>query len=222
MKVPFSEEQFLAVFGQYNDSLETAVAILWIGTAAVVLFWLTSRRPPDRTIAALLAIEWGWTGLVYHFGFFTRINPAAWIFGALSLIQAGLFAWFGVVRTQLHFSSKPTTAWTALAWAFVVYSLLYPLVGLAAGFHPPRMPTFGVPCPTTLLTAGFLLSVRPRPHRVLFIIPLLWSVIGGSAAILFRVYQDWPLMLAGSALILFGLLERSLTMGRRLMVSGNE
>jgi hypothetical protein len=67
----------------------------------------------------------------------------------------------------------------------------------------PGVPTFGVPCPTTLFTAGCLLAaVRPAPRR-LIVIPVLWSLLGGSAALLLGVTLDLILFAAAAALVVF-------------------
>jgi len=60
------------------------------------------------------------------------------------------------------------------------------------------MQMFGVtPCPVAIFTFGlFLLTVRPVP-RWLLVIPFVWSLIGGSAAILLQVPQDWLLLVSG-------------------------
>ncbi|WP_284265772.1 DUF6064 family protein [Bradyrhizobium iriomotense] len=57
---------------------------------------------------------------------------------------------------------------------------------------------FGVtPCPATIFTFGLLLTtMRPVP-RWLLVIPVVWSLIGGSAAILLHVPQDWLLLGSG-------------------------
>jgi hypothetical protein len=57
-----------------------------------------------------------------------------------------------------------------------------------------------VPCPTTLVTAGFLLAAVPAVPRRLAVIPVLWSIIGGSAALLLGVVPDLMLFVAGAAL----------------------
>jgi hypothetical protein len=61
---------------------------------------------------------------------------------------------------------------------------------------------FGVPCPTTIFTAGILMLARPRIWP-LSVIPVLWSAIGGSAAFLFGVAADLVLPIAGLALIVY-------------------
>jgi Family of unknown function (DUF6064) len=59
---------------------------------------------------------------------------------------------------------------------------------------------FGItPCPVTIFTFGvFLLSHRRVPLWLL-VIPFVWSIIGGSAAALLKVPQDWVLLLSGVA-----------------------
>jgi len=52
------------------------------------------------------------------------------------------------------------------------------------------------PCPTTIFTFGILLCAGGNRLAVL-VIPLLWSVIGGSAAVLWQVPQDYGLIAAG-------------------------
>jgi hypothetical protein len=57
-----------------------------------------------------------------------------------------------------------------------------------------------VPCPTTILTDGLLLmSAGPR-WRLAAVVPLVWSVVGGSAAILFGVTPDYALLAGGAVL----------------------
>jgi hypothetical protein len=82
---------------------------------------------------------------------------------------------------------------------FVVFAmLLYPLIGSALGHHYPRTPMFGVaPCPLTIFTFGLFLFVRTKIAWYLYLIPLLWSLIGMSAAISLKVPQDYALVVSG-------------------------
>ena len=65
----------------------------------------------------------------------------------------------------------------------------------------PRVPTFGVPCPTTILTLGFLLAVRPALPFITAAVPIVWAAIGGLAAILFGVWADLMMPIAAGALL---------------------
>ena len=75
-------------------------------------------------------------------------------------------------------------------------SLVYPAINAAQHLSVSRIPTFGVPCPTMIFTAGMLMLATPRSWR-LSIVPVIWSLIGGSAAFLLGVHADYALPLAG-------------------------
>jgi hypothetical protein len=79
----------------------------------------------------------------------------------------------------------------------VAYALVgYPLLGSLAGHRYPQVPTFGVPCPTTIFTLGVLLWHGERSWLVLAI-PLAWTAIGTVAALQLSVPQDFGLGAAG-------------------------
>jgi hypothetical protein len=199
VNLPFSQDQFFDVFGAYNRSFWPFALTLWIYALAGVVV-LAARRDRGRSIALMLAVQWAWAGLAYHLWFFSSINPAAWLFGALFLVEGGLLVWSGVVRRELYFSPSGSPRHIA-SWALVAYALAYPLVARAEGHVFPQAPTFGVPCPTTILTAGFLLAAE-RPFPILVaLIPMLWAFVGGSAAFLLGVRADLMLLVAGVALI---------------------
>ena len=77
MTLPFTAEQFHAVFRAYNEALWPApLALSALGASAVLLLWL-QRRWSSRAIAAILGILWLWSGILYHQVFFAAINPLA-------------------------------------------------------------------------------------------------------------------------------------------------
>jgi hypothetical protein len=80
----------------------------------------------------------------------------------------------------------------------VVFALaIYPAWSVYAGHAYPELPTFGLPCPTTIYTIGLLaFLVRPYPRTPL-VVPVVWSFIGGQAAFLLSVPQDLGLVVAG-------------------------
>jgi len=84
----------------------------------------------------------------------------------------------------------------------VAYALAYPAINAVQHGGFLRIPTFGVPCPTTILTVGLLMLTSPR-WKSLGIVPIIWSVIGGSAACLLGVSADYALPIAGAALAVF-------------------
>jgi hypothetical protein len=68
---------------------------------------------------------------------------------------------------------------------------------MAFGHFYSAAPMFGVThCPVTIFTLGLLLMTRTRPSS-LMIVPVLWSLIGGTVAFLLQVPQDWLLLVSG-------------------------
>lgn len=206
MQLPFTREQFFDLFADYNLALWPALVALWLASAAVGLLLFSSRRLPDRWTSALLAAHWAWSGLAYHAAFFTRINPAARIFAILFLVEAVLFVRVGIVQRRLVFS-RGRGGWAVVAWLLVAYALLYPALNAVQHHTVARIPAFGVPCPTTIFTAGLLLLTGPRSWP-LAIVPVIWSLVAGSAAVLLDVRADYALPIAGVALAVFSIQGR--------------
>jgi hypothetical protein len=193
MKLPFSHDAFLDLFAAYNAALWPAVVILWTLTAVWVLLWLRGRATSSRVAGGLLAVHWAWSGAAYHWGFFRTINPAAALFGLLFVVQAAVFVWLAATsRVRFAPGSPPRSL---LGIGLIVWGLVYPFAGLAFGLEYPRMPVFAVPCPTTLFTAGLLLNSAGLP-RLAGVIPLLWAIIGGSAASALGIRADLALVVA--------------------------
>jgi hypothetical protein len=199
MELPFTRHQFLEVFAAYNESLWPFVIVLWIATF-VSVFGLMRNLVGARFIVVLLITHWIWNALAYHAAFFTKINRAAWIFAGLFLIEAALLVWHGVLNARLEFARRRPSR-QFISWILLVYALAYPALVWADGHRPPQMPTFGVPCPTTILTIGFFLSAKDPLPRVLTFIPILWAFIGGSAAFLLGVHADLALLTSGLVLL---------------------
>ena len=199
MALPFTRDEFLEVFAAYNEALWPFAAALWLLTAFA--FVLLLRAPEQRRLlTGLLAVHWAWTAVAYHLAFFTRINPAAWIFGAFFLVQAALFAWDALSARGLRFPLEHRRIPVPAA-ALIAYALAYPGIVQVGADAYPRIPTFGVPCPTTLLTIGFLLAAERRSF-ILALIPIFWSFIAGSAAVLLGMTADLALPIAGVLLAL--------------------
>lgn len=199
--LPFSREQFIAIFVQYNAAVWPAQAVAYVVAPVMLAMLLRPSRGGDRVIAAGLALMWVWTGVAYHGLHFSAINQAALAFGALFVLQ-GIGLLYAGLTGRLGFTARSgLAAW--LGWALVVYAtLLYPLAGLWAGHRPAELPMFGItPCPVTIFSFGLLLLATPPVPRWLLALPFAWSLIGGSAAFLLGVPQDWLLLFSGLAVV---------------------
>jgi len=204
IQLPFSHDQFLNVFAEYNHRFWPVAGILWILTLVTLLRLWRVGANASRLVATLLAIQWAWVAVAYHLAFFRRINPAATAFAVLFLLQAAIFLWVGVVRHRLTFVLS-RSAWTVFAVTLAVYAMAYPWLGLLTRLSYPYMPTFGVPCPTAILTAGLLLLLPSHQARLVSAIPVIWAAIGGTAAFLLGIPADLALLVAGALVLLRGL-----------------
>lgn len=198
--LPFTSTEFFDSFARYNAAIWPAQVVAYALAAGAMALLVCRRAASDPLIAAALALMWLWTGVGYHALFFAAINPAAFVFAVGFVLQAALLVEGGVLRRRIRFRYRSGLD-AIVGLGLIVYAtLLYPLIGSATGHHYPAAPTFGVtPCPVTIVTLGFLLVTRgPVPWRVV-VVPLLWAAIGGSAAVLLGVYQDWALPVSGVA-----------------------
>jgi hypothetical protein len=197
VKVPFTVREFFEVFGHYNTAIYPLQGVLILMAIAAVCFSVRPTVYSGRLVSLLLALLWLWTGVVYHIAFFSRVNPLAYLFGALFFVQAGVFLYAGVWKRQLNFRFSFDRYGIAGLIIIAYALLLYPLLGWLAGHVYPNSPTFGAPCPLTIFTFGILFWADDRVPAGVMIIPLLWAVIGTSAAFMFGVLGDLALIVAG-------------------------
>jgi len=204
MNLPFTPDQFLDVFKSYNLTI-WPTQILLVVLALLMIFVLFKKNfYSDRLISIGLAVLWLWMGIVYHIIFFTRINPAAYLFGTLYVIQAGLFVYYGIITKELIYKYRNNAIGIISILLFLYSLIFYPLLSYQFGHLYPSTPTFGLPCPTTIFTFGMITLMEDR-KKIIFIIPIVWSLVGFTAALKLGIYQDIGLLIAGviSSMILF-------------------
>jgi hypothetical protein len=197
MNIPFTIDQFLAVFANYNQAIYPIQVLLNILAIASVYLSIKQSKFSNHIISFILSLLWLWTGLVYHIIFFSTINKAAYIFGSMYILQSAMFIIVGIFKKELMFSFR-RNFYSCVALIFITYSIfIYPVIGYFLGHIYPYSPTFGAPCPITIFTFGLLLLTDKKTPKYLLIIPLLWSLIGLSAAINFKIGEDFGLVIAG-------------------------
>jgi hypothetical protein len=198
MQLPFTPGEFFRVFADYNEAVWPVQPVLL--SLALLTAVLVFRRASwsNYLISTFLGIFWLWMGLVYQLAFFARINPLAYGFSALSILGAAAFFWHGLYRRHLQFKWQGSGRNLAGAALIIFALVIYPLWNRWTGHTRPAIPTFGLPCPTTLFTIGILaLLDLPYPRSVL-LAPIVWCAIGVQAAFLLDVTPDLSL-LAGAA-----------------------
>lgn len=211
--LPFTHSQFIADFAAYNAATWPAPVAAYLLAVLIGLHVLGFRPRSGRLVPVALAAMWLWTAVVYHLLFFSVINRAALFFGAAFALQSVLFL-VAALRGQLVFGQRASGVQKTFGWLLIVYAaVVYPIAGTWSGLSWPGMPAFGVtPCPLVLFTVGVLLLAR-EVRWWLLVIPVAWSLIGGSAAWLLKMPQDWPLLLVPAAAVLILARQRHVRAG---------
>jgi len=197
MKLPFTIDQFLQMFEKYNLAVWPMQLVLNLLALLAIAAVIRKQKYSDRLISAILAFLWLWSGIVYHWMHFAEINRAAYGFGTLFMIQGLLFVISGVVRPKLSYRYR-TDLCGMSGSLFISYALVvYPIMGYFLGPQYPQTPTFGLPCPMTIFTFGFLLWTEKIIPKYVLIIPILWSIIGFGAALSLGMVEDFGLLISG-------------------------
>jgi hypothetical protein len=197
----FGRDEFLGVFTQYNQALWPAPELLGLVAFGAVCLALFPGPRRDRVACALLAVLWAWSGLIYASGFLSRLTPLGYVFGAAFALEAALILHLGVLNNEVKFWTHGGPRHLA-GILLVFYALVaYPALAALAGHTHPTSPSFGVPTPVTIFTLGMLLLTRAPYARVLFLVPLFWTVVGSWLAFELRLREDIALIVA-AALVL--------------------
>jgi hypothetical protein len=198
MKLPFTSEQFLEVFYKYNTSIYPLQFFFLLLAALAILIIYKGNKMQQKVILIILGTFWFWMGTVYHIRYFSVINKVAYAFGAMFILQSIFLLYYGSMKEQIFTFQKNLQSITSAL--MLIYALIvYPLIGHFAGHGYPYSPTFGLPCPTTIFTLAIFLLAQPRIPFYLAVIPLIWSVIGFSAAISLEIFEDTGLIVSGLA-----------------------
>ncbi|MBD1547375.1 DUF6064 family protein [Roseibium aggregatum] len=213
--MPFTAEEFFGVFAAYNGAIWPFQIVTYgAGLIVVLLIWRPSRGS-DLAILLMLAAMWAVNGIGYQYLFFSPVNPVAKGFAAVFVVEALLLAALPLLlREWPNLTLKQgRVGWIALV--LILYALIgYPVLGYLAGHRYPAVPMFGVaPCPTAIFTIGVLLLGEWKVCRWLLILPVVWAAIGGSAAVLLSVPQDYGLLVAGLIVVALALTRRRLRNG---------
>jgi Family of unknown function (DUF6064) len=198
LRIPFTTEQFIQIFEKYNQTVFPMQFVLILVAISAITLAANPKPSANKIISGLLGFLWLWVGIAYHLVFFTEISPPAYLFGALFIFQGLLFLYEGMARNRLNFRAS-RGFYGIFGAMFIAYALvIYPLIGYALGRIFLSSPTFGVPCPTTIFTFGLLLWTDKKVPLSLLIIPVLWSLVGTSAALNFGIKEDFGLIVAGT------------------------
>jgi hypothetical protein len=197
MKLPFTIEQFLDVFRQYNENIYPLQFLFYLLAVLVIILIAKKTVYSARVIFLILAFLWLWMGPVYHLKYFTSINKAAYFFGAVFILQGLIFLISGVLKNGITFSSQLNRS-TITGTVLILLSLIiYPILSNYNGHLYPYTPTLGLPCPSTIFTLGVLCFVNNKARLSFWLLPLLWTMIGFTAALSLGMKEDYLLIISG-------------------------
>ncbi|UUX48963.1 DUF6064 family protein [Nisaea acidiphila] len=200
----FSEPVYWRLFELHNAALWPAqFAALLAGIAVLILL---HRRPTwaGRAIAAILALAWAVSGLV----FLTRYATINWLATDLVpvfLVQAALLAFLGGYLNAI----RPAETTNPVGFAICAYGMfLHPFVALADGRPPAGAELFALtPDPTAIVTLGVLVMVRGNlAVRLLGVLPLFWCFASWATLATLGTWEAWILPVAVLATLLSTLL----------------
>jgi len=196
MKTLFTTEQFFSVFEKYNHAIFPVQIVLILLTILALIAIGSKIKQKDKFVSGILGFLWLWMGIGYHIAFFSGINKVAYGFGLLFILQGLFLLWEGVLLYNLKFEFKNSIQ-AYFGYFFILYGLIfYPVVGYLIEPNLSRTISIGLPCPTIILTFGFLLLCDKKFSKYLLIIPSLWAVVGISAVIKLSIYQDSMMLIA--------------------------
>jgi hypothetical protein len=173
MNIPFTVDQFFDIFGTYNSAIWPTQIVAYLVGVIVLVLALRENGLFSRIISAILALFWVWMGVAYHIVYFSRINPAAFIFGFLYVLQGVIFLGSGTFRGKLSFGFgyKPLPI---IGACFILYAMVvYTLLGIRSGIRTRAL------CLASLVQRpSYSACCCERQNRPCYLyVPLLWSLL---------------------------------------------
>jgi hypothetical protein len=196
MNISLTLDQMLSVFEAYNTATLPVQVIAGVIIIIAVILTIKPVRSSGNIILAVLSLIWLWTGVVFCIIYWAKVFTPSYAYAALYIIQGILF-FTCIFSSKLSFRFKPDI-YSFLGILFILYSIAgYPLIGYLIGHnYPQSVSLILAPCPTVVLTFGFLLLTDKKFPKYILIIPLLWSLCG-IMPVMMGILEDIGLITAG-------------------------
>lgn len=208
MEIPFTTEQFFEIIEKYNLTIFPVQLIILVLGGLLLIILHSKIKSKNKLIGGFLGVLWLWTGIAYHFAFFTEINKLAYVFGGLFVLQGLIFLNETFFRKRLEFEFHGKIL-NYIAYFFIIFSIvIYPTLIYFLEHSLVRIITLGLPCPSTILTFGFLILTTPKLSKYILIIPALWTIVGTSAAYNFGVYPDYFMPVSALIAIIYLIIRK--------------
>ena len=178
----FSQAVYYTQFELYNyDMWPLQIVALFFSFAIAYTLW---KRPVwgGRFVAILLIVSWLWVAFSFLYQRFYQIHIVADWYAFGFVLQAGLIAWYGVIKNQFILLDRDQARVKVGIGLLLVAFIFYPFIAFIAGRSWMQFEIFALaPDPTVLATFAILLFYKDR--IALFVIPVIWGLL--SAMTLF-------------------------------------
>lgn len=174
MEEYLKHETFIKSVETYNEIIFPFQFLIVLACTSAMAFLFLRTSYSDRIISVLLSALWFWASLFFLFILVEQVHYVSLIFGILFGLQGLFFLYENIFSGKLNFDFKGSVM--NYAGLFYIFSsiIFYPLLGGLLGRNWSEILTTGLPCPTVLLTFGFLLISDKRTPLYLFLIPNFW------------------------------------------------
>lgn len=172
----FSGSTYYRLFEIYNQDVWPLQLVSLLFAAVIIHVLLKSPAWGGRVVTLLLGICWLWVAWAYLYQRFYQIHVVANWYALAFVIQAGLMAWFGLVRNRFAEITDNRMSFY-LGWVFLLAGLfVYPFIALFSGRFWLQSEMFGLaPDPTVVVTLGLLMIFKSP--ALLYLVPLAWLLV---------------------------------------------
>ena len=178
----FSQAVYYRQFELYNhDMWPLQIVAMFFSFAIIYALW---KRPVlgGRFVAVLLVVSWLWVAFSFIYHRFYQIHVVADWYAFGFVLQAGLIAWYGVIKNQFILLDRDQSRVKVGIGLLLVAFLIYPFIAFITGRSWMQFEMFALaPDPTVLATLAILLFYKDR--KALYVIPVIWVLL--SAMTLF-------------------------------------
>jgi len=172
----FSQTAYYRQFELYNQSIWPlhCVAILF----ALMIFYALWKNPvgAGRSVALLFVVSWVWVAWAFLYQRFYQIHVVADWYAFGFILQAGLIAWYGVIKNRFTLSVESRPKVKIGSGLLFIALVVYPFIAVISGRSWMQFEMFSLaPDPTVLATLAMLLFYKAS--IILYVIPSIWILL---------------------------------------------
>jgi len=169
----FSQTVYYRQFELYNQAIWPLHLVAILSTCVIIYALWKKPVWAGRVITGLLVVSWCWVAWAFLYQRFYQIHVVANWYALGFILQAGLIAWYGVIKNRLvFFAGNTLRAKLGSGLLFIIF-ILYPFIPFITGRSWLQFEMFALaPDPTVFATLTILLIYKSP--KLLYVIPIIW------------------------------------------------